>query len=73
MKTNETPRPDWRERLTITVGEYAQIVGVGRNTAYDSVRAGEVATIKVRGRVLVCVAPLLRKLGISGDSGSEAA
>jgi excisionase family DNA binding protein len=52
----------WRNRMTITVPEYAKIVGVGRNTAYESVRAGEVASIKVRGRVLVCMPALLRKL-----------
>jgi hypothetical protein len=57
--------------MTITVAEYAQIVGVGRNTAYESARAGEVATIKVRGRVLVCVPPLLRKLGITAAESSK--
>jgi len=64
MKTKEVVQPAWRQRMTITVPEYAQLVGVGRNTAYESVRAGEVATIKVRGRILVCVPPLLRKLEI---------
>ena len=54
--------PDWRVRATITVSEYAQIVGVGRNTAYEAARTGEVATIRVRGRVLVCVPALLRQL-----------
>jgi hypothetical protein len=53
---------DWRLRMTITIPEYARIVGVGRNTAYGAARAGEVTTIKVRGRILVCVPPLLRKL-----------
>jgi hypothetical protein len=67
MTTKETPHRGWRERMTITVPEYAQIVGVGRNTAYESVRAGEVATIKVRGRILVCVPPLLRKLGMAAE------
>jgi len=27
---------DWRQRMTITIPEYAQIVGVGRNTAYEA-------------------------------------
>jgi len=53
---------DWRSRATITIPEYAKIVGVGRNTAYEAAKAGEVATIKVRGRVLVCVPALLRQL-----------
>jgi hypothetical protein len=49
MTTKETPRPGWREQMTITVPEYAQIVGVGRNTAYESVRAGEVAPSRCVG------------------------
>jgi len=53
---------DWRERMTITIPEYARLVGVGRSTAYEAARAGEIATIKVRGRVLACVPALLRKL-----------
>jgi hypothetical protein len=53
---------DWRQRMTITVPEYADIVGCSRNTAYESIRANEVATIKVRGRIFVCVPALLRKL-----------
>lgn len=54
---------DWRSRPTITIPEYAKIVGVGRNTAYDAARAGEVPTIRVRGRILVSVPLLRRQLG----------
>ena len=52
----------WRDRATVSVDHYAAIVGVSRATAYAAVRAGEVATIRVRGRVLVCVPPLIRQL-----------
>ena len=52
----------WRDRATVSVEHYAAIVGVSRATAYAAVRAGEVATIRVRGRVLVCVQPLIRQL-----------
>jgi hypothetical protein len=55
--------PDWGRRATITVPEYAAIIGVGRNTAYEAVRAGEVDVIRVRGRILVCVPALVRRLG----------
>jgi hypothetical protein len=37
-------------------------MGVGRNTAYEAARAGEIPTIKIRGRILVCVPALLRQL-----------
>jgi excisionase family DNA binding protein len=62
MANDHTLRADWRERMTITIPEYAQIVGVGRNTAYEAARHGEVPTIRVRGRVLVCVPALIRQL-----------
>jgi hypothetical protein len=52
----------WRDRATVSVDHYAAIVGVSRATAYAAVRAGEVATIRVRGRLLVCVPPLIRQL-----------
>jgi hypothetical protein len=58
---SEVPE-DWRSRATVTVPQYAGIVGIGRNTAYEAVRAGEVAVIRQRGRILVCVPALLRQL-----------
>ena len=39
---------NWRERATVTVDEYAAIVGVSRATAYAAVRAGEVAVLRVQ-------------------------
>ena len=52
----------WRERATISVEEYAAIVGVSRATAYAAVRAGEVAVLRVRDRILVSVPALIRQL-----------
>ena len=46
----------------VSVPEYAAIMGIGRNTAYEAARAGEVPTIKLRGRILVPVAAILRQL-----------
>jgi hypothetical protein len=62
MKVPEDTAIDWRNRSTITVPEYAKIMRVGRNTAYEAVRVGEVATIKLRGRLLVPVPWILRQL-----------
>ena len=61
---------DWRARATMTVPEYAAIVGIGRNTAYEAARAGEVDVIRVRGRILVCVPALLRQLEGTQGKGS---
>ena len=53
---------DWRQRETISVEEYGQIVGISRNSAYEAVKAKEVATIKAGRRIRVCVAALVRQL-----------
>jgi hypothetical protein len=65
---------DWRRRATVTIPEYARIVGVSRSTAYAAARAGEVDVIRQRGRILVCVAPLVRRLALAEaeDGKSEA-
>jgi len=40
-------------RQTYTVTEVARILGIGRNTAYESCRNGEISTIRIGGRILV--------------------
>jgi hypothetical protein len=60
---NNTDEPEgWRTRSTVTVSEYGKIMRVSRNKAYESVRAGEVATVKIGGCIRVCVPALLRQL-----------
>jgi hypothetical protein len=55
-------KPEWRQRSTISIPEYARIVGIGKNTAYEAARAGEIVTIKLRGPKLVPVPWVLRQL-----------
>ena len=55
---------------TITVEQAAELLGIGRNTAYEAVREGRfpVRIIRVGRRYLVPVDPLERLLnGIDGD------
>ena len=63
VETNCEEPEGWRTRSTVTVSEYGKIMRVSRNKAYESVRAGEIATVKIGGSIRVCVAPLLKKLG----------
>ena len=46
MKATET-------KLTLTVPEAAQQLGIGRNAAYQGVRRGEIPSIRVGNRLLV--------------------
>ena len=59
-------------RRTYTVPEVAEILGIGRNTAYESCRAGEIPTLKIGGRILVpraAIDELLAK-AMSGHAGA---
>jgi excisionase family DNA binding protein len=51
-------------RPTMSVDAAAKLLGTGRNATYDAVHRGEIATMKVGGRILVLCAPLRKALGI---------
>ena len=50
------------ERLTLTVDEAAKVLGIGRTSAYEGVRAGQIPSIRVGRRRLVPRAALLKLL-----------
>jgi excisionase family DNA binding protein len=41
------------DRLTLTIEETADLLGVGRSTCYDAARRGEIPTLKLGRRLLV--------------------
>ena len=46
--------PDELEsRTIITIKEMSTILGIGRNTAYEAVKKGEIPSVKVGRRILV--------------------
>ena len=51
------------QKLTLSVEETRQLLGIGRTAAYEAVRSGEIPSVRVGGRLLVPVASLLRLLG----------
>jgi excisionase family DNA binding protein len=50
------------ERLTVTVEEAARLLGIGRNSAYEAVRRGEIPAIRIGKRFVVPKAALERML-----------
>ena len=50
-------------RRTFTVPEVAQILGVGRSTAYALVRSGEINALRFGARLVVTHAEVDRMLG----------
>ena len=46
-------RGKMEDKLTLSVGEAAKLLGIGRNLAYDRVKTGEIPVIKIGRRLLV--------------------
>jgi excisionase family DNA binding protein len=61
------------KRLTMTIPEAAEKLGIGRNQGYEAARNGQIPTIKIGKRLLVPVTALENKLLNSGGSGGKAA
>ncbi len=59
-------------RLTVTMPEAAKLLGIGRNTAYEAARRGEIPIVRIGKRLLVPVSALDRLLdGSSEKSQTE--
>ena len=41
------------ERLTVTVTEAAELLGISRGMAYECVRTGELPSVRLGGRILI--------------------
>jgi excisionase family DNA binding protein len=54
--------------LTLTVEQAAEVLGVGRSTAYELARSGELKCIRLRRRIVVPVAHLAESLGVDRDA-----
>ena len=56
------------DRLTFTVCEVAELLGISRTSAYECVRRGEVASITLGRRVVVSHAAIERLLDTTVDA-----
>jgi excisionase family DNA binding protein len=46
----------------MSVPEAAKLLGIGRNTAYEAAKRGELPVIRIGRRILICVPALLRMI-----------
>ena len=58
------------ERATYSVPEAAKRLGVGRGTAYEAVRKGQIPSIQVGGRILVPREALEKMLESAGQGAA---
>ena len=56
------------ERETLTVEQAAKVLGIGRGTAYEAVRAGELPAIRIGKRLVVPRQALDRLLAGKGPA-----
>lgn len=63
-----TPLNELRARPTLTVAEAAQVLGIGKNTAYEAIKRNELPHLRIGGRVLIPTARLFALL----EDGSDA-
>lgn len=61
------------KRLTMTIPEAAQKLGIGRNQGYEAARTGQIPTIQIGKRLLVPVVALEAKLANAGAAKRPAA
>lgn len=65
---------DNRDRLVISVTEAAAWLGISRTLAYELVAREELPALRLGGRIVILVRPLLRLLdGQVAESGASAA
>lgn len=59
--------PDPAVEPTITVERAGQLLGIGRNGAYEAARSGQLPVIRIGRRLVVPTARLLDMLGLNRD------
>ena len=61
---------DSSQRLTYSIKETAQVLGLSRNSVYQGCQRGEIPSIRVGKRILIPKAALLRILETTKNDGS---
>ena len=56
------------DRLTVTIPEVAEALGIGLNQAYEAAKRGEIPTIRIGKRILVPKAALDRLLEVKSPA-----
>ena len=56
-----------QNKLTLSVSECAEKIGIGRNLCYDLIRRGEIPSLKLGGRIVVPVVALEKLMHQAGE------
>ena len=58
--------------LTLTVEQTAKLLGIGRSTAYELVRSGDIPSLRLGRRIVVPLCRIADKLGAPTDAVAAA-
>ncbi len=56
-----------RSRHTISIVEYARVIGVSKDTAYEAAARGELRVLRVGRRIMVPTVCVLAELGVDAE------
>jgi excisionase family DNA binding protein len=73
LVVNPTEAYRMDERQTYTIEEAARIIGIGRNSAFEAAKRGEIPVIRVGRRILVPRVALDRLLEARGKAEAPTA
>ena len=59
------------EKLTYSVPEAAEILGIGRSAAYQGIRTGQIPSVKIGKRIIVPKVALQQKLQAAGQTNPK--
>jgi len=58
------------DKKTLSIQELSEVLNIGRTTAYEAVRSGQVPSVKVGRRLLIPIAALDRFLDAEYSAGA---
>lgn len=58
------------EKKTLTVRELSEVLNIGRSTAYEALRSGQIPSVKIGRRLLIPIAALDRFLDAETSAGA---
>lgn len=58
-----------KEKLTLTVEEAAEVLGISRPTAYEAIKTGALPYIRIGRRIIIPIAALEKLLANAGSKG----
>ena len=71
LYSRQVRNPPPRRRLTLTVEEAAQLLGISRASAYEAIRRREIPSLRIGKRILIPRSQLERLIDVDSSTAEE--